>query len=455
MTSLLRTPAQLVLLVFCALCLQSTTHSFDFLRRLRQKKTDRLWTHLIGQKTMDDLHEAEKGNVLITDLDRNMRQLFVDVRRYSMKRANEDMEKIYEQNLAEGKMQPVIPPTQPFPCDLSYARSTFPPTSVHQLRPGDIDVIASVGDSLSAGNGIMSVGVVDIMNEYRAFSFSGGGYGDWRTYLTLPNILRVFNPNLYGYSTENELTIDSTSHLNIAEPMIMSRDLPFQASILIDRLRQNPNVNMENHWKLLTIFVGNNDICSDMCHHDNMTDFLYRHEIDMRRTLTLLRDNVPRLLVNIITVPNMVVSIYPMRNAPFRCFVVHHLGCHCVFSHAVGERELHRAYDYIKKWQEVDQYIAQLPEFQTNDFAVVYQPFLSHVSTPTKENGETDYRYFASDCFHFSQFGHASMANSLWNNMLQPLGQKRQDMVPAFSEIECPNEQHPFIATLYNSWQRK
>ncbi|XP_050321439.1 phospholipase B1, membrane-associated [Bactrocera neohumeralis] len=454
MSTLLRmSPTQVILLLLCLFCLQHTTQSWEFFRRLRQKKADKFWARLIGQKTVDDVHEAFNGNLLITDLDRNMRHLFVNIRRYGMERA--DMDQVFAKNRAEGKMQPVIPPTEPFPCDLSYARSTFPPTSVHELRPGDIDVIASVGDSLSAGNGIMSDRVLHILNEFRAFSFSGGGYGDWRSYLTLPNILRVFNPNLYGYSTENELTVDSTSRLNIAEPMIMSRDLPFQARVLIDRMRQDPNVDMENHWKLLTIFVGNNDVCSDMCHHDNATEFVRSHELDMRRTLTLLRDNVPRLLINLVPVPNMVITIYPMKDVPFGCFAVHHLGCHCIFSHAVGEKELHEAYDRITRWHEADQYIVQLQEFQTNDFAVVYQPFTAHVPPPRLNNGEIDYRYFASDCFHFSQLGHAAMANTLWNNMLQPVGQKQANMVPPFSHFECPTDQRPYIATFYNSWERK
>lgn len=454
MSTLLRiSPIQVTLFLLCALFLQNTTQSWDVFSRLRQKKVDKILAHLIGQRTVDDVHKALKGNVLITDLDRNMRHIFVNLRRFSMESA--DMDQIFAKNRAEGKMQPIIPPTQPFPCDLSYARSTFPPTSVHELRPGDIDVIASLGDSLSAGNGIMSDGVLHILNEFRAFSFSGGGYGDWRSYLTLPNIMRVFNPNLYGYSTKNELTVDSTSRLNIAEPMIMSRDMPFQARVIIDRMRQDPNVDMENHWKLVTIFVGNNDICSDMCHYDNATEFVHLHELDMHRTLTLLRDNVPRLLINLVPVPNIVVTLHPMQNVPFGCFAVHHFGCHCIFSHAVGEKELHEAYDRITRWHEVDQYIAQLPQYQTNDFAVVYQPYITRVVAPKLENGEIDFRYFASDCFHFSQLGHAAMANSLWNNMLQPVGQKQLKMVLPFRHFECPTEQRPYIATLYNSWERK
>jgi phospholipase B1 len=36
--------------------------------------------------------------------------------------------------------------------------------------------------------------------EYREVSFSVGGQTTWREVVTLPNILKIFNPNLYGAS---------------------------------------------------------------------------------------------------------------------------------------------------------------------------------------------------------------------------------------------------------------
>ncbi|XP_011188828.1 phospholipase B1, membrane-associated-like [Zeugodacus cucurbitae] len=436
-------PTWLTLLILCLLPLQTTT----------QDGWNKFWAQIIGQQTVAEVLEAFKGERLTTDLDSNLRDVFVNERRVSMQRAARAQ--VFKQNRAKGKTQPLIPPTEPFPCDLSHARSASPPTSVHELRPGDIDVIACMGDSLSAGNGLMSGRVQHSFNEFRALSFCGGGYGDWRSYLTLPNILRVFNPNITGYSTKNELVVDKSSRLNIAEPLIMSIDMPYQARVIIDRMRQDPNIDMENHWKLLTIFVGNNDVCIEMCHYDNATEFVLRHERDLRHTLTVLRDNVPRLMVNVLPMPNMVVTLYPMKNVPFGCFAVHSFGCHCIFSHAVGEKELKEASDRITKWHEVDQYVIKLPEFQTNDFAVVYHPFTADMVTPRLDNGETDYRFFAHDCFHFSQLGHAGMANSLWNSLLQPEGKKILNMVKPFRHFECPTEERPYFATLYNSYKKE
>lgn len=90
----------------------------------------------------------------------------------------------------------------PFFCDVNGpgARSVVPPQSVHQLKPGDIDIIAAMGDSLTAGNGAMALDILQIFVESKGISWSIGGDADWRKYLTLPNILKEFNPNLYGYS---------------------------------------------------------------------------------------------------------------------------------------------------------------------------------------------------------------------------------------------------------------
>lgn len=65
------------------------------------------------------------------------------------------------------------------------------PTSVHKLRPGDIDVIAAMGDSLTAGAGAFAHNLLQIIVENRGVAATGGGQGTWRQYLTLPNIIKV------------------------------------------------------------------------------------------------------------------------------------------------------------------------------------------------------------------------------------------------------------------------
>jgi len=53
-------------------------------------------------------------------------------------------------------------------------------------------VIGSLGDSLIAGNGALEEFAVGTFIEARGVSWCIGGQGNWRQFLTLPNILKVY-----------------------------------------------------------------------------------------------------------------------------------------------------------------------------------------------------------------------------------------------------------------------
>ena len=81
-----------------------------------------------------------------------------------------------------------------------------PATSVHKLTPWDIKVVAAMGDSLSAATGAESQSIVGLFKENFGKSWSIGGDGSFTTHITMPNILRLFNPNLVGFSTGTACT---------------------------------------------------------------------------------------------------------------------------------------------------------------------------------------------------------------------------------------------------------
>jgi hypothetical protein len=82
-----------------------------------------------------------------------------------------------------------------------FHRSPSIPDNVHRLKPGDIDVIGSLGDSLIAGNGALEEFAVGTFIEARGVSWCIGGQGNWRRFLTLPNILKVYKkiPKLFSF----------------------------------------------------------------------------------------------------------------------------------------------------------------------------------------------------------------------------------------------------------------
>lgn len=60
-----------------------------------------------------------------------------------------------------------------FPCDLSQARSAQVPSSVHRLRPGDIDILGALGDSLTAGFGAAAKHLFEVLKENRGLALAG------------------------------------------------------------------------------------------------------------------------------------------------------------------------------------------------------------------------------------------------------------------------------------------
>ncbi|NXF41495.1 PLB1 Phospholipase, partial [Nyctibius bracteatus] len=69
------------------------------------------------------------------------------------------------------------------------------------------------------------------------------------------------------------------------------------------------------------------------------------------------------------------------------------------------------------------------------------------------QNSKPDLSFFAADCFHFSVKGYAEMAMALWNNMLEPVGEKQtyNNFTRDRSKLKCPKPDKPFLSTLRNS----
>lgn len=159
---------------------------------------------------------------------------------------------------------------------------------------GDIDVIAALGDSLTAASGASSVRMQDLLIENRGLSWSIGGQWNWRNASTLPNILKEFNPNLTGYAKRDSFTYHYDSQFNMAEIGASSADMPFMAKMLVQRIKHDRHINFKKSWKMVTIAIGGNDICSFICTMEEPESLPRKHKQRLMKTLRYLRDNLPR-----------------------------------------------------------------------------------------------------------------------------------------------------------------
>ncbi|KAM6432625.1 phospholipase B1, membrane-associated [Rhynochetos jubatus] len=338
------------------------------------------------------------------------------------------------------------------PC-LDRSPSDSVPVSVHNLKPADIRVIAALGDSLTAGNGAASKphDVLDVLTQYRGLSWSVGGNENISTVTTLANILREFNPSLIGYSTGTGRESTDNAALNQAVAGSRAEHVPAQVRRLVDRMKNDTRINFQTDWKLITLLIGGNDLCefcSDPVHY-SPENYTYNLQI----ALDTLHREVPRAFVNLVTVLS-IASLRELHTTKSTCpKLLMRLLCPCVLNPKDNSNELKKLVYFNRKYQERTRQLVESGRYDTtDDFTVVMQPFLMNVNMPKTQEGLPDSSYFAPDCFHFSQKSHSQAARALWNNMLEPLGQKTDNQqIEDQIVLNCPSEAEPFLRTYKNS----
>ena len=293
----------------------------------------------------------------------------------------EDVETFHPQ-----KLQPEFK-NQSFFCDVNGPgkRSDSVPMSIHRLTPGDIDLIGAIGDSLTSANGAFAINSLQTTLEGRGVSWSIGGKDNWRKFITLPNLIKEFNPNLYGFSeAPNSLGFQKESKFNVAEPGATTNHIIRQAKNLVKRMRSDRKVDIQNHWKVVTMMIGSNDFCLDICYFKNQDKLIEAARSNMIRALRILRENLPRTLVNLVVpvgkTKNMfafkshflnqnyvyrfadVTIIIGFKQTSSECQGFHWLECPCMVSLS-HQKSLEMSLNTVRKWKVMVKEVADMAEF--------------------------------------------------------------------------------------------
>lgn len=329
-----------------------------------------------------------------------------------------------------------------FTCEI-LPPSDVIPTSVHRLRPADIKVIAAFGDSLTAANGAKACFLPELALQYRGRTFSHGGDFTFEKNPSMANILRKFNPDLKGYGNGTGWWYTGNAGMNVGQPGAKADDTIQQARNLVTKMKTDISIDYENDWKVVTVFVGGNDAC-DWCKDTS----LYHPDMyveNIRQALMILRNEMPRAFVNVVS-PLRVDAIRVLRGT--LCDTFHYIFCPCVIN--VGEKELIKVQQTIVAYQRNLEELINSGYFDKDDFTVILQPFFENTVIPSTEDGNPDHSFFAPDCFHLSSKGHAAAGKELWNNMIEPVGNKRREWV-IDGPLVCPSQEFPYLRTNINS----
>ncbi|CAK1545817.1 unnamed protein product [Leptosia nina] len=148
------------------------------------------------------------------------------------------------------------------------------------------------------------------------------------------------------------------------------------------------------------------------------------------------------------------VSVSVRVQRPLMCRLMHPLFCRCFHR---GGGELLDLVRQARLYQAAEMALIESGRYDTRpDFTVVVQPFMRLFNAPLPPTEPLPLvihqSYITHDCFHFSQKGHALAANLLWNNLLEPVGNKSDNVPPVLmNSFRCPSKQAPYIFTNKNS----
>ncbi|GAB1289515.1 Phospholipase B1, membrane-associated [Apodemus speciosus] len=318
---------------------------------------------------------------------------------------------------------------------------------VHKLRPADIKVVAAMGDFLTTATGARPSESSTLATPWRGLSWSIGGDGQLETITTLPNILKKFNPSILGFSTGS---LESTAGLNVAEEGARAQDLPAQANALVKKMKSTPTINLQKDWKLITVLIGNNDLCLYCENPENYSTKDYVKSI--QNALDILYKELPRVFVNVVEVMDL-AGLHHDQGGKCAMPLAVQKNCSCLkhTQNLIAMQELKKINWNLQSDTAELSYWHQY--MQREDFSVSVQPFFRNTFIPLNERGGLDLTLFSDDCYYFSDRGHAEMAIALWNNMLEPVGWKTtsNNFTYSRSKLKCPSSESPFLYTLQNS----
>ncbi|VDP19914.1 unnamed protein product [Heligmosomoides polygyrus] len=306
------------------------------------------------------------------------------------------------------------------------------PTDVHHLAPWHISVIGAIGDSLTAGRSAGAETFEDVFLDYRGLSFATGGQNNISTQATLASIFRYFSPDLEQVSSGTGTSDDvHVAGFNLAESGAFSSDLLRQAEELVQRIKASTEVDFDNDWKFISVFIGSNDLCH-IC--NNETDLgAEQYGENLRQTILYLKENLPRTYVNLVPPFHVEVLLETQTDNPF-CVDMQRLFCPCLF-------ELPKQ-NYLEVKRSFDGTLETFrnPQFQTDGFALTISSGV---------NNSLNLAFIALDCFHFSQMAHDVMAKIIWGDLFKPVASRAPADLDTFQPQlwSCPPQDCPYLVT--------
>ncbi|KAG2186061.1 hypothetical protein INT43_002499, partial [Umbelopsis isabellina] len=297
-----------------------------------------------------------------------------------------------------------------FNCTQFYWDDGVTQRDVWHLRPQDIKAVISIGDSISAGFGMLSARppFANVW-EYRGKVFSSGS--DSNEY-TIRNFLSTYSDTVGG-PVGITVPLSRGKGLNSAISGAVVQTLDEEVTRLVHQLSHTQYNSVRDSWKLITVLIGANNLCG-LCASPStglpQQATADEYEKHLRLALHRLRTEVKHAFVNLLALFSVSVVHDATRGNQYCEFVMDKSNmyiCPC----AQGTDEERKAADAMAEEYNRRMYKVAKEFEGYKDFAVVVQPGLTAFDVAKYKQA-----YFSGiDCFHPNLCANQIMAIALWN----------------------------------------
>ena len=350
-----------------------------------------------------------------------------------------------------------VSPLPRFTCNPYEVEPDEPaPTNVNQLAPHNIDVIMSMGDSMTAAfaataGKLLSTPLIPREDRYLSYTAGGGSMQ-----YTVNNFLKLYNKNILGYSSGQTLPIDGLEifghhidpqlkeivGLNAGISGAKVQDIPQEIDYLVSQLQTTyaDTIDFENSWKMATILIGANNLC--VACHNNTADSPETYGQLLNSSIAQLEASIPRVRVNILPMFNITQVYYWSRTNTY-CTRIWDLfeECPCLTKDST-EQDLQTVNDYAVEYRkQIDNIAAYWQSKNSSTFTVSVQPITESLKII---NGALTSDF---DCFHPSELAHAWLGSVIWNSIWLPADQKPTNATELMInglEFVCP-DRHTYM----------
>jgi phospholipase B1 len=136
-------------------------------------------------------------------------------------------------------------------------------------------------------------------------------------------------------------------------------------------MKESKDFDYQNDWKLVTLFIGGNDLC-DYC-KDKSLHSPQAYINDIQEGLDILYNELPKTFVNLVTV--LKVNDIGILNEGLICSLLHHFECPCAAypENDEAKKELAQVFqEYVTNTHN----LINSNRYEKDDFTVVIQPFM-------------------------------------------------------------------------------